>query len=109
MSGHCQSRNIGRKRTLSEDGHQQHVPLFWSQKIVEPKCTKTDLKKSQICPIWDQFDPGLMTKFDIPAEDIGQKLFKTQISYCIVFPLVSHVKSKRQALLYSLKKKTDNT
>ena len=22
-----------------------------------PKCTETDLNKSQICPIWGQFDP----------------------------------------------------
>ena len=26
---------------------------FW---LTEPKCTETDLKKSQICPIWDQSD-----------------------------------------------------
>ena len=23
----------------------------------EPNCTETDLKKSQICPIWGKFDP----------------------------------------------------
>ena len=28
---------------------------FW---LTEPKCTETDLKKSQICPIWDN-----LTKF----------------------------------------------
>ena len=30
---------------------------FW---LGEPKCTETDLKKSQICPISGQFDPILM-------------------------------------------------
>ena len=25
--------------------------------ITDPKCTDTDLKKSQICPIWGQGDP----------------------------------------------------
>ena len=32
---------------------------FW---IAEPKCTETDLKKSQICPIWGQSDPIWMPK-----------------------------------------------
>ena len=27
---------------------------FW---LGDPKCTETDLKKSQICPIWGQSDP----------------------------------------------------
>ena len=27
---------------------------FW---LGEPKCTETDLKKTQICPIWGQSDP----------------------------------------------------
>ena len=27
---------------------------FW---LGEPKCTDTDLKQSQICPIWSQSDP----------------------------------------------------
>ena len=30
---------------------------FW---LSEPKCTETDLKKSQICPIWGQSDQLLM-------------------------------------------------
>ena len=25
--------------------------------LFEPKCTETDLKESQICPIWEQSDP----------------------------------------------------
>ena len=29
-SGHCQSRKVGRHGSLSEDGNQQHGPLFWT-------------------------------------------------------------------------------
>ena len=36
---------------------------FW---LAEPKCTETDLKKSQIYPIWGPIRPYLNTKFDIP-------------------------------------------
>ena len=36
---------------------------FW---LGEPKCTGTDLKKSQICPIWAQYD-SIWRKPDIPA------------------------------------------
>ena len=33
----------------------------------EPKCTETDLKKSQICTIWWPIWPNLDTKFDNPG------------------------------------------
>ena len=32
---------------------------------VDPKCTETDLKKSQICPIWGQSDPICMSNVGI--------------------------------------------
>ena len=33
---------------------RSYFSTFW---LGEPKCTETDLKKSQICPIWGQSDP----------------------------------------------------
>ena len=33
---------------------------FW---LIEPKCIETDLKKSQICPIWGQSDPFRMSNY----------------------------------------------
>ena len=38
---------------------------FSTVSLDEPKCIETDLKKSQICPIWGQSDPTLDAKFDI--------------------------------------------
>ena len=37
---------------------------FSAYSCAEPKCTETDLKKYQICPIWGQFCPS-MTPLDV--------------------------------------------
>ena len=37
---------------------------FW---LGEPKCTETDLKKSQICPNWALFDPIWMPNLTSPV------------------------------------------
>ena len=37
-----------------------HIGPKWNKSVTlikESKCTETDLKKSQICPIWGQSDP----------------------------------------------------
>ena len=58
LQGYQSCHEIGPK---SE--HQFSVHFVWPH---EPKCTETDLKKSQICPIWAQYD-SIWRKPDIPA------------------------------------------
>ena len=45
---------IGPKWDIYLEVFKISVSTFW---LGEPKCTETDLKKSQICPILDQSDP----------------------------------------------------
>ena len=37
--------------------------VFSTVWLAEPNCTETDLKKSQICPIWGQSDPICVPNF----------------------------------------------
>ena len=49
---------------------------FW---LGEPKCTETDLKKSQNCPIWGQSDSIWMT--NLPSLQRGQQLNRLQMAW----------------------------
>ena len=43
--------------TWDKSGTFQYRISFSTFWLTEPKCTETDLKKSQICPIWGHSDP----------------------------------------------------
>ena len=50
-------------------------------KFDEPNCTETDLKKSQICPIWGQSDPIRMANLPslVPTRVVGVVLIDSAV------------------------------
>ena len=49
------------------------LSTFW---LGEPKCTETDLKQSQICPIWRQSDPILLPNLRSLLQSLDKALMK---------------------------------
>ena len=63
--------------------------VFKKQQLVlgEPKCTETDLKKSQICPIWGQSDtiwmPNLTSLVTPRDSRFGHRLVQNHKHLCL--------------------------